>query len=122
MPSALTHLRVGRSIQDMRLHFILQDEGGQQIDAVFDAAGVLEPLLPLPDDHSYHCLRLMARHGDTLFDHLQIDSFLVELRRIRTRAQKPQDHALLDGIENLARRVHLTNRVCLKVARDIRDN
>jgi hypothetical protein len=83
--------------------FLLNERGGI-IEEVGDPANYLHRLLPSHDDETYQCLRFIDWYGDTIFNRLQMERFLLELERIKGKARTPQEQELLGGIERLARR------------------
>ncbi len=66
----------------MGLTIRLQNESGDTIEEVFDPKDLLGPHLPLPNDESCQCLRFIDRFGDTYFNRLQMQTFLIEWDRL----------------------------------------
>ncbi len=88
----------------MGLTVVLETERGQRLDAIDDPTNILHRLLPSHDDETYQLLRFIDWYGDTVFNLLQIDTFLKEWSRLRSRAHAPEELELLLRIEKLARR------------------
>jgi hypothetical protein len=95
----------------MGLVVALHNEQGQSLQEVVDDHNLLHHLLPPLADTSYQCLRFVDWYGDTVFNQLQMDTFLSELARLAEAATHPEELALLAGIRALAeecqRGVHL---------------
>ncbi|MGO9273134.1 MAG: hypothetical protein ACLQOO_23350 [Terriglobia bacterium] len=102
----------------MGFEVVLQDERGEVIDQLADPQNYLHKLLPHPDDQSYQCLRFIDWYGDTTFNYLQIDLFLAELERLKSRAQLSQEKDLVQRIEGMARRCKRTRHSYLKFIGD----
>ena len=101
----------------MGLTIALQDESGNRIKEVYDPTNILHKLLPSYDDRTYQCLRFIDWYGDTVFNYLQMESFLTEWNRIREAEKSHEERELLSQIEDLARRVQ-NERLYLKFIGD----
>ena len=66
----------------MSLVVKLEDDLGEQTDWV-----MLHGVLPNRDEHDFPYLRAIDLHGKTVFNHLQMESFLQEWDRVRDRAR-----------------------------------
>src|SRR5689334_14261168 len=66
----------------MSLVVKLEDDLGEQTDWV-----MLHGVLPSREERNFPCLRGIDVHGKTLFNHLQMESFLEEWDRVRDRAR-----------------------------------
>jgi hypothetical protein len=87
----------------MGLTIVLQTEMQRDtLASVGDTQDYLSDLLPPPSDTSYRCLCFVDRYEHTMFNHLQMDAFLLELERIRGAASQPDAISLLDAIRQLA--------------------
>jgi len=80
----------------------LEDEKGKAEQELFDLENVLSRLLPSWEDREFHCLRYIDPWGNTVFNHLQMDEFIEELKRIRGDATTEVELAFLDAIESMA--------------------
>ncbi len=98
----------------MGIDIALQTETGEILEQVFDSASVLERVLPSYDDVSFCCLRFIDPYGDTVFNQLQMELFLSELRRIREAAQSEEQRVFLDRIESLANQCKAGQHLYLK--------
>lgn len=98
----------------MGLTVVLQDENGKVQETVTDSANMLHRLLPHPENHSFQCLRHIDWYGDTTFNRLQMEQFLVEWRCLRSSAKNPQEHELLNVIERLALKCQQQEHAYLK--------
>lgn len=95
---------------DMRL----ENEKGDRIDEVGDPRNLLGRLLPSPKDESFACLRFVDPYGDTVFNRIQIETFIRELERIRIKATTKEEQALLDRLRALAERCQSEPHLYLK--------
>ena len=59
----------------------LEDEDGNEVSAVSDPTFLVEKLLPPFEDENSHCLRFVDPYGDTVFNSLQMPSFIKELEQ-----------------------------------------
>jgi hypothetical protein len=67
----------------------LEDDLGERSDWV-----MLHGVIPSRDDRDFHLLRGIDPFGKTVFNHLQIESFLEEWEKVRERAtDDPQKEA-----------------------------
>lgn len=98
----------------MGLTIILETENGEAIEQVGDPTNLLHLLLPTPDDASFTCLRFIDLYGDTVFNRLQMGTFLAEWKRIVNLARTSEEKELLNRIENLARRCQNEPHLYLK--------
>ncbi|MGI8836494.1 MAG: hypothetical protein ACR2H4_07625 [Pyrinomonadaceae bacterium] len=88
----------------MGLRLVLETERGEPIESVEDPKNLLHRLLPSAEDRSFQLLRFIDWYGNTVFNELQIDTFLVEWERLKQAVQAKEESALLNNIEDLARR------------------
>lgn len=80
----------------------LEDWNGRAEQELFDLENVLSRLLPSWEDREFHCLRYIDPWGNTVFNHLQMDEFIEELKRIRGNASTEVERAFVDAIESMA--------------------
>jgi hypothetical protein len=86
----------------MGITVVLQNERGEEVgSSVGDPYDFLHRLLPPFDDSSYQCLRFIDWWGDTIFNRLQMETFLSELNRIDTPTLDAPAKALLQDIRRL---------------------
>lgn len=99
----------------MGLSVRLEDENGELVmEEVHDLQNLLHRLLPATDDASYQCLRFIDWYGDTVFNRLQMPTFLVEMSRIRCSTRRVEEGELMDSISGLAERCHQGMHLYLK--------
>ena len=83
----------------------LQDELGGRIDGVDDPRGLLDRLLPEPNNRDdYPFLRSLDAYGDTTFNRLQMPRFLKEWASISLKTTTADEQAIVSAVEALARR------------------
>lgn len=88
----------------MGISVVLQHENAAEIASVHDPTNTLHRLLPHPDDMSSRCLRHIDRYGDTVFNRLQMEDLLAELRLMAKRASWGSESKLVRQIIDLARK------------------
>ncbi len=81
-----------------------ENRDGKAIEEIPDLESLLSRFFPSWDDESYHFLRYIDPWGDTVFNHLQMDELISELKRVRLRATTEEQRAFVDAIEGLAAR------------------
>jgi hypothetical protein len=96
------------------LRVVLQDEEGGEIGEVEANTHLLDSLLPSHNDKRLQCLRFIDPYGDTIFNGLQMEQFLLEWRELAKNAKSPEDAAVLTQVEHLARRCRETPHLYLK--------
>jgi hypothetical protein len=98
----------------MGLTIVVETETGESLDRVEDPTNVLHRLLPSPEDPRFEYIGLIDWYGNTVFNYLQVPSFLGEWRRIAANASVPTESALLNRIEKMAERVGNERHLYLK--------
>lgn len=86
----------------MGLYIVLVTELGEELGAVSEPAWMFEPFLRPLADTSFQCFRFIDRYGLTIFNGLQIPTFLSELERVRVNAHTDAEQDLLNAIKDLA--------------------
>jgi len=75
----------------------LEDDLGEQNEWV-----LLHGVIPAREDHSFPLLRCVDSFGKTVFNHLQMESFLEEWERIRVRARDDTQQDAWQKVKDLA--------------------
>ncbi|MCX6022024.1 MAG: hypothetical protein NTZ05_09910, partial [Chloroflexi bacterium] len=88
----------------MGLTVVLQNETNEGLKSICDTENVLHRVLPSHDDESYQCLRSVDWYGDTVFNYLQMDPLLKELKRVSAAVTSNKDKRLLTEIADLAQK------------------
>lgn len=88
----------------MELCIALQTESGKQIELIADEQNLLDRLLGSPDASACPMLASIDRYGYTVFNRLQIDRFLAEWKTLFSNANTPEEDALLNAVQNLAKK------------------
>jgi hypothetical protein len=96
----------------------LEDQQGKVLEEIPDLESFLARLFPSWDDESFHCLRYIDPWGDTIFNHLQMDEVISELRRIRAKTTVEAERAFVDAIEGMAARCKEGEHLYLKFLGD----
>ena len=100
----------------MGLDIELQDERGETLESVADPTNLLGGLLPPNDDRSYPMLASIHPYGDTVFNRVQIERFLLEWAAISTNAQSSEERSLVAA--GMALRCHGEVHLYLKFIGD----
>jgi hypothetical protein len=87
----------------MTLSIHLETENGKTLDS-FDDHGLLMPLIPPLNDKNYYCIKYINPYGDTVFNYLQMDDFISELKQIKSNSSDEKVKELIDKIIQLAER------------------
>jgi hypothetical protein len=98
----------------MGLSVVLETESGEEVERVDDPGNVLHRLLPGADDRSFSLLRFIDWYGDTVFNQLQMESFRSEWERLDKNGESLEEKALLDRVDELARRSQQEPHLYLK--------
>ncbi|MFC1483853.1 hypothetical protein ACFL6Q_02245 [Candidatus Neomarinimicrobiota bacterium] len=88
----------------MAIDVVLITEEGENIELVFDPENALSYLTPDLEDESFHLLRFIDPYGDTIFNRLQMETFIKEWKRIGSMAESEAEKALVKDVEQLAHR------------------
>jgi hypothetical protein len=88
----------------MGMSIRLETRDGKATEEIPDLESLLSRFFPSWDDQTYHFLYYIDPWGETVFNHLQIDELIFELRRIRSKASSEEQRAFVDAIEGMARR------------------
>jgi hypothetical protein len=96
---------------------VLENEECEPLEQVEDPENILHQLLP-SEDRSYQYLRFIDWYGDTVFNRLQIQAFLIEWDRIIDSARTSDATALLARIRELALRCSQEPHLYLRFSGD----
>jgi hypothetical protein len=96
----------------------LEDQQGKVLEEIPDLESFLARLFPSWEDDGFHCLRYIDPWGDTIFNHLQMDEVILELRRIRATTTVEAERAFVDAIEGMAARCKEGEHLYLKFLGD----
>lgn len=88
----------------MGLDIRLEDKEGKTLEEAPDLENVLSRVLPSWDDASFHLLRYIDPWGDTMFNHLQMDELVEELRRIREKTANEVERTFISKVGTMALR------------------
>ena len=86
------------------LNVVLQTESGKVVESIGKDPHDLDRMLPPYEDTKFPYLRCLDRYGDTTFNYLQMEQFLEEWARLRSKAKTLEDIALFEGVEGLAKK------------------
>jgi len=102
----------------MGLNIVLENEQGQQIEKIIDSSNLLLAIIKnskLPDSF---CMRYIDPYGDTVFNKIQMDQFLIELSQLQKLSKNTKDHELLAKIRALALRCQQELHLYIKIYGD----
>jgi hypothetical protein len=102
----------------MGMSIRLETRNGKAIEEIPDLESLLSRFFPSWDDLTYHFLRYIDPWGETVFNHLQMDELIFELRRIRQKASTEEQRAFVDAIEGMADRCKDSDGLYLKFSGD----
>ncbi len=102
----------------MGLTIVLQNEANEGLKSVCDSQNVLHRVLPSHDDESYQCLRFVDWYGDTIFNYLQMEPLLKDLKRVNAAVTSNEDRRLLSEIAGLAQKCRSERHLYLKFMGD----
>ena len=102
----------------MGMSIRLETRNGKAIEEIPDLESLLSRFFPSWDDLTYHFLRYIDPWGETVFNHLQMDELIFELRRIRQKASTEEQRAFVDAIEGMAGRCKDSDGLYLKFSGD----
>jgi hypothetical protein len=88
----------------MGLTIALQTSRGENEQVIHDPGNLLHDVLPSSEDVSFVCVRFIDWYGDTVFNRLQMDSFLDDWKRVKLRATTAEQTRIWTEIRNLALR------------------
>jgi hypothetical protein len=91
----------------MGLCVALQSESGEQLEMISDEKNLLARLVGNPDWKECPMLASIDRYGDTTFNSVQIEHFLIEWESLFVRAATSEEKSLLQSIKDLAERTLL---------------
>ena len=98
----------------MGLSIKLETEDGEPLEFVIDPRNLLHKLLPDADDTSSVCLRFIDWYGDTTFNYLQMEAFIVEWDGLYRSDLSSEETELLDNVRELAVRCREGRHAYLK--------
>jgi hypothetical protein len=90
-----------RRIRMAFLTVSLEDENGNILESIEDN-GLLGSLIPLVSDKSYCCTKYIDLYGNTVFNRLQMDDFIEEMKIIQDKSENLQTTDIIDNIIKLA--------------------
>lgn len=88
----------------MGLNAVLESERGDCIEEIADPKNILHRLLPLVESPSSQCLKYIDWYGDTVFNKLQMESFLKEWGQLYSKATSDEERKIIEAIQKLAER------------------
>ena len=102
----------------MGLDIRLEDREGMTLEETPDLQNVLSRVLPSWDDESFHLLRYIDPWGDTVFNRLQMDELVEELRRIREKTSNEEERFFIRAVGTMALRCKDGDHLYLKFPGD----
>lgn len=102
----------------MGISIILEDERCERLDSLEDPKNMLYRVFPSADDHSYLLLRFIDWYGNAVFNHLQMDTLVEEIERVKSNTRDAETIAILDRVRDFARRCKEEPHVYLKFLGD----
>jgi hypothetical protein len=87
------------------LNVAIQDERGKQRQIVLDERNLIGPLLGYPKFLQSPMIASIDRYGDTIFNRVQIDQFLIEWAEISQKASTVDERILISQVKEFAETV-----------------
>jgi hypothetical protein len=79
----------------------LEDENGNNLESLEDN-GLLGSHIPPVSDKTYCCTKYIDLYGNTIFNRLQMDDFIEEMKIIQGKSENPHTKDIIDNIIKLA--------------------
>jgi hypothetical protein len=102
----------------MGLGIELQDEWGGILSSTADPKNLLANLLPPVSHKPSLLLGYIDPYGNTIFNNLQMNQFLIGWAEVSSKAQTPEERELVSAIEAMAQRVRDEVHLYLKFIGD----
>jgi hypothetical protein len=87
------------------LNVAIQDEHGKQQQIILDESNLIGPLLGYPEFLQSPMVASIDRYGDTIFNRIQMDQFLIEWSELTKRASTTDERILVTCVKELAEMV-----------------
>jgi len=98
----------------MGLSVVLESERGESLDRFDDEKNLFHNFLPNPEDTTYQLIRFVDWYGDTVFNRLQMDALLVDLKKLATAVKTEEEMELLRRVIHFAHRIKEEPHLYLK--------
>jgi hypothetical protein len=102
----------------MGLTINLETERGAILSTVGDPKNTLHRLLRATPPHASSCLGFIDWYGNTIFNYLQMDPFLIEWQALRGHAFDEEENRIISEVESLAVRCRNERHLYLKFIGD----
>ena len=102
----------------MGINVRLQTEEGELVEEAIDWDEAVSTFVTHHEDMSFSCLRFIDEYGDTVFNRLQMETFLEEWESVRIRAQTNTQKKMWNRIKGLAERCQKDLHTYLKFIGD----
>jgi hypothetical protein len=96
-PASGWYIRSATEARHVSIVVKLEDDLGERSEWV-----LLHALIPSPEERDFPLLRCIDLYGKTVFNHLQMESFLEEWERLRGRARDDTQRDAWQKIKDLA--------------------
>lgn len=102
----------------MGIDVYLETEDGTVIAELSDPQNIIKHLIPLDDAH-FPLLRYVDLYGDTVFNRLQMDQVLAELKQLKKNVSRSSEEVkYITAIEDMAHRCRSEPHLYLKFRGD----
>jgi hypothetical protein len=102
----------------MGINVRLQTERGELIEEMIDWNETVSTFITHWDDTSFCCLRFIDEYGDTVFNTLQMESFLTEWERVSDRIETDEQRNVWNQVKTFAERCQKQSHTYLKFIGD----
>lgn len=89
----------------MGLNVAIQDEDGKQSQIILDDKNLISPLLKYPEFSKSPMVASIDRYGDTIFNRIQMNQFLLEWLEVTKRALTTDEQLLVTQVKEFAEMV-----------------
>ncbi len=97
----------------MGIDIYLETESGEKEAELLDPQGIVARLMPIDDAH-FPLLRYVDLYGDTVFNRMQMEQVLVELKQLKNPTRGSEEINYINQIEDMARRCQSEPHLYLK--------
>lgn len=97
----------------MGVDVYIETEFGERIEEFLDPKGIIARLLPIGDNR-FSLLRYIDLYGNTIFNRLQMEQLLFELEQLKNDDRTPEEIAVIEKLQEMARRCQNEPHLYLK--------
>jgi hypothetical protein len=84
----------------MSFEITLETENNEILEKIYEDGRLLH--FPGPNDKTFYCIKYIDDYGNTVFNRLQMDDFITEMRILQDNSENPKTKDLIEDILKLA--------------------